>query len=90
MRYDKNQSIEIHETAIAVMIPMIKGMLPNVTLRLLALLRASLNSAKPEKEMAGIPSRNANLAASFLVNPLNKEVVKVIPDLDTPGIKEKT
>ena len=37
------------------------------------------------REMAGIPKRNENLAASRLSQPVTRAVEIVIPDLETPG-----
>ena len=47
------------------------------------------NSTSPEIEIAGIPTRKESLAAVFLSIPENKAEVKVIPDLETPGNKER-
>ena len=44
------------------------------------------NSTSPEIVIAGIPTRKESLAAVFLSIPENKAEVKVIPDLETPGI----
>ena len=41
---------------------------------------------RPAPEMAGIASKNENLAASFADNPKNKAVLIVIPLRDIPGI----
>ena len=43
------------------------------------------NSTIAAKEMAGIPKRKENLAASLLSQPDTKAVEIVIPDLETPG-----
>ena len=43
------------------------------------------NSTNPEIRIAGMPTRNENLAAVCLSIPKNKAEVKVIPDLETPG-----
>ena len=47
------------------------------------------NSTKPDIEIAGIPMRKENLAAVCLSIPENKAEVRVMPDLETPGIIEK-
>ena len=45
-----------------------------------------MNSTIAATEMAGIPKRKENFAASFLSHPVIRAVEIVIPDLDTPGI----
>ena len=47
------------------------------------------NSTKPDIEIAGIPMRKESLAAVCLSIPENKAEVKVMPDLETPGIIAK-
>ena len=44
-----------------------------------------MNSKIAAKEIAGIPSRKENLAASLLSQPETRAVESVTPDLDTPG-----
>ena len=44
-----------------------------------------MNSTIAAIEIAGIPKRNENLAASPLCQPDTKAVEIVTPDLDTPG-----
>ena len=48
-------------------------------------LREEKNSTIAAKEIAGIPKRKENLAASHLSQPDTKAVEIVMPDLDTPG-----
>ena len=48
-------------------------------------LTALKNSTKAANEIAGIPSRNEYLAASFLVHPDNRAIEIVDPERDTPG-----
>ena len=48
-----------------------------------------MNSTIAAIEIAGIPKRNENLAASPLCQPDTKAVEIVTPDLDTPGITAK-
>ena len=48
-------------------------------------LKEKKNSITAAKEMAGIPKRKENLAASSLSQPNTKAVEIVIPDLETPG-----
>ena len=51
----------------------------------LNLLSEEKNSAIAAKEMAGIPKRKENLAASPLSQPDTRAVEIVIPDLEMPG-----
>ena len=48
-------------------------------------LKEDINSTIAAKEIAGMPKRKENLAASPLSQPDTKAVEIVIPDLDTPG-----
>ena len=48
-------------------------------------LKEKINSIIAAKEMAGMPKRNENLAASSLLQPDTRAVEIVIPDLETPG-----
>ena len=41
-------------------------------------------------KMVGIAKRNANLEESFRFNPKNKQAINTTPDLEAPGINEKT
>ena len=47
------------------------------------------NSTKAANEIAGMPRRKENLAASLLSNPDNKAMEIVAPERDTPGIIAK-
>ena len=47
------------------------------------------NSTKAANEIAGIPRRNENLAASVLSQPDNNAIDIVAPERDTPGIIAK-
>ena len=47
------------------------------------------NSIKAAKEIAGIPSRNENKAASFLSQPDKRAIEIVAPERETPGIIAK-
>ena len=51
----------------------------------LNLLSEEKNSTIAAKEMAGIPKRKENLAASSLSQPDTRAVEIVIPDLEMPG-----
>tara|TARA_B100000161_G_C33283377_1_gene295302 strand:+ start:294 stop:551 length:258 start_codon:yes stop_codon:yes gene_type:complete len=50
------------------------------------LLKEKINSTNAASEIAGIPSRKENLAASALSQPDIKAVEIVMPDLENPGI----
>ena len=43
------------------------------------------NSTKAANEIAGIPRKNENLAASFLFHPDKRAIEIVAPERDTPG-----
>ena len=43
------------------------------------------NSTKAANDIAGIPRRNENLAASFLFHPDKRAIEIVAPERDTPG-----
>ena len=47
------------------------------------------NSTIAAREIAGIPKRKENFAASLLSQPDTRAVEIVIPDLETPGIIAK-
>ena len=44
-----------------------------------------MNSTIAAREIAGIPKRNENFAASLLCQPDRRAVEIVTPDLETPG-----
>ena len=48
-------------------------------------LKEKMNWIIAAKDMAGMPKRNENLAASSLFQPDTRAVEIVIPDLETPG-----
>ena len=48
-------------------------------------LKEEINSTIAAREIAGIPKRKENLAASLLSHPDIKALEIVTPDLDTPG-----
>ena len=52
-------------------------------------LKEEMNSTIAAREMAGIPKRKENFAASPLSQPDTRAVEIVTPDLDTPGITAK-
>ena len=45
-----------------------------------------MNTEIEEREIAGMPKRKENFAASYLFHPDINAVEIVIPDLDVPGI----
>ena len=49
----------------------------------------SKNSTKAAKEIAGIPIKKENLAASFLSHPDKSAIEIEAPERDTPGIIAK-
>ena len=48
-----------------------------------------MNSEIAAKEIAGMPKRNENFAASLLSQPDTRQVEIVMPDLETPGRMER-
>ena len=52
-------------------------------------LKEEMNSTIAASEIAGIPKKKENFAASFLSHPDTKAVEIVMPDLETPGIIAK-
>ena len=48
-------------------------------------LKDKMNSTIAANEIAGIPKRKENFAASFLPHPDTRAVEMVTPDLETPG-----
>ena len=52
-------------------------------------LNEEMNSTIEAKEIAGMPKRKENFAASALSQPETRQVEIVIPDLETPGKMEK-
>ena len=48
-------------------------------------LKEDMNSTIAARDIAGIPNRKENLAASPLSQPEIRAVERVIPDLETPG-----
>ena len=51
--------------------------------------KEEMNSTIAAREIAGIPKKKENFAASFLSHPDIKAVEIVTPDLETPGIIAK-
>ena len=48
-------------------------------------LKDEINSTIAANEIAGMPKRKENFAASPLSHPVTKQVEIVTPDLETPG-----
>ena len=75
------KSIAKSEDKNDVMRPTIRGYKPNGENSF----NEEINSTIAAKEIAGMPKRKENFAASLLSQPDTKAVEIVIPDLDTPG-----
>ena len=80
-RYFNKKSIAIKEDKNVVKRPTKKGRKPNEKISL----KEEINSTIAAREIAGIPNRKENLAASFLFHPDIKAQEIVMPDLETPG-----
>ena len=80
-RYFNKKSIANNEDKNVVTSPIIRGKKLNVKISL----KEEINSTIAAREMAGIPKRNENFAASRLSQPVTRAVEIVIPDLETPG-----
>ena len=83
--YFNKKSIANNEDRNVVIRPTIRG----GKLNELNSLREEMNSTIEANEMAGMPKRNENLAASLLSQPAIKAVEIVTPDLETPGTMAK-
>ena len=84
-KYFIKKSIANNEDTNAVIRPTIKGKKLNEKNSL----KEVINSTIAAIEIAGIPKRKENFAASPLSQPDTKAVEIVIPDLETPGIIAK-
>ena len=84
-KYFNKKSIAINEEKKVVIRPIIKGRNPIEERSL----KEEMNSTIAAIEIAGMPNRNENFAASPLFQPSNKAVEIVTPDLETPGIIAK-
>ena len=80
-KYFNKKSIANNEDKNVVIRPTIKGGKLNAE----SLLNEEINSTIAAKEIAGIPKRNENFAASPLSQPKTRAVEIVTPDLETPG-----
>ena len=80
-KYFNKKSIANKEDKNVVMRPTKRGSKPNEK----KLLKEEINSTIAAREIAGIPKRKENFAASPLSHPDIKALEIVIPDLETPG-----
>ena len=80
-KYFNKKSIAIKDDTNAVIRPTKSGEKPNAKKSL----KEEINSTIAAREIAGIPKRKENFAASPLSHPDIKALEIVIPDLETPG-----
>ena len=80
-KYFNKNSIANKEEINVVVRPIISGNKLNE----LNSLKEKMNSTIAAREIAGIPKRKENLAASTLSQPDTRAVEIVTPDLETPG-----
>ena len=80
-KYFNKKCIANKEEKNVVISPTKRGRNPNVKKSL----KDKINSIIAEREIAGIPKRKENLAASALSQPDIKALEIVTPDLETPG-----
>ena len=80
-KYFNKKSIAIKEDKNVVKRPTKKGRKPNEKISS----NEEINSTIAAREIAGIPNRKENLAASLLSHPDIRAQEIVIPDLETPG-----
>ena len=81
-KYFNKKSIANKEVKNVVIRPIIRGIKPNEKKSL----KEEMNSTIAAREIAGIPKRKENFAASLLSHPDIRAVEIVTPDLETPGI----
>ena len=81
VKYFNKKSIANNEVKNVVIRPITSGKKLNE----LNSFKEEMNSTKAAREMAGIPRRKENLAASLRSQPETRAVEIVTPDLDTPG-----
>ena len=81
-KYLNKKSIANKEDKNVVIRPIKRGGKPNEEKSL----KEEINSTIAAREMAGIPKRKENLAASPLSHPDIRALEIVTPDLETPGI----
>ena len=80
-KYFNKKSIANKDDKNVVMRPTKRGRKPNEKKSL----NEEINSTIAAREIAGIPKRKENFAASALSHPDIKALDIVIPDLETPG-----
>ena len=80
-KYFNKKSIANKEETNVVTRPIKRGENPNAKKSL----KEEINSTIAAREIAGIPKRKENFAASPLSHPDIKALEIVIPDLETPG-----
>ena len=80
-KYFNKKSIANREDKNVVVRPTRRGKKPNAKKSL----KEEINSTIAAREIAGIPKRKENFAASPLSHPAIKALERVIPDLETPG-----
>ena len=80
--YFKKKSIANNEDTKVVVMPRNRGKKFNEEYSL----KDEINSTIAANEIAGMPKRKENFAASLLSHPDKKQVDIVTPDLETPGI----
>ena len=81
-KYFNKKSIANKEDKNVLIRPTKRGRKPNEKNSL----KEEINSTIAAREIAGIPKRKENFAASALSDPDIKALEIVIPDLETPGI----
>ena len=84
-KYFNKKSIANNDDKKVVKRPTVKGQKLNEEKSL----KEVMNSTIAAREIAGIPKRKENFAASLLSQPDTRAVEIVIPDLETPGIIAK-
>jgi len=80
-KYFNKKSIANKDETNVVIRPTKRGKKPNAK----KLLKEEINSTIAAIEIAGIPKRKENFAASLLSHPDIKALEIVTPDLETPG-----
>ena len=80
-KYFNKKSIANKDDKNVVMRPIKRGIKPNKKKSL----KEEINSTIAAREIAGIPKRNENFAASLLSHPDIRALEIVTPDLEKPG-----
>lgn len=84
-KYFNKKSTANREAKNVVIRPTISGRKLNEVI----ILNDEMNSTTAANDIAGMPKRKENLAASFLSQPVKRAVEIVTPDLESPGIIAK-